>query len=106
MEENFNKKDNRETGFAREESVEKEQDPDEIIYVLEQSAEKREKVKITVRSMDGKFSKKMSVFVWNIEGDILWVVTEDGEGMPIELSRIEKVEQKKEQEPPPEELKI
>jgi len=99
MEENFNKKNNGETGFAHEESVEKEQDPDEIIYALEQSAEKQEKVRIIVRSMNGKFSKKMFVFVWNIEGDILWVVTEDGEGMPIELSRIEKVEQKKELEP-------
>ena len=98
MDENFNKKNNGETGFTHEELVEKEQSADEIIYALEQSAEKQEKVKITVKSMDGKFSKKMSVFVWNIEGDILWVVTEEGEGMPIELSRIEKVE-KKEKEP-------
>jgi hypothetical protein len=98
MEENFNAKNNGETNFTHEELVEKQQNPDEIIYALEQSAEKQEKVRITVKSMDGKFSKKMFVFVWNIEADILWVITEEGEGMPIELSRIEKVE-KKEQEP-------
>jgi hypothetical protein len=96
MEENFNAKNNGETGFTHEELVEKQQSPEEIIFTLEKAAETQEKVQITVKSMDGKFSKKLSVILWTLEGDLLWIITQDGEGMPIELSRIEKIEQKKE----------
>jgi len=104
MEENFSSKNSEGTPFAHNEAVDRKQSSEEIIFILEQATTNQEKVRITVRSMNGEYSKKMHVISWTLEGDILWIVTEAGDGMPIELSRIEKVEQKKEEKPSFEEV--
>lgn len=69
----------------------KEQSPTEILKILEEAAEKSE-VRLTVLSLDGKESREGIVVPAYVEGDVLWVTTENGEGMSIELSRIKKVE--------------
>ncbi|MFH1968554.1 MAG: hypothetical protein ABIJ84_04155 [bacterium] len=83
--------------------VEKQQSPEEILFQLENAAESQTKVELTVRSLDGKSSKKGWVLPLAFAGNVLWVTIESGEVMPISLLRIEKVEQKK-TEPPAEEI--
>ena len=87
---------NREPKFEEQPEPEKpeeerEQSPEEILKILEQAAEKSE-VRLTVLNSDGKESREGIVVPAYVEGNVLWVTTEKGEGIAIEISRIKKAE--------------
>lgn len=87
---------NREPKFEEQPEPEKpeeerEQSPEEILKILELAAEKSE-VRLTVLNSDGKGIREETVVPPYVEGDVLWITTEKGEGMAIEISRIKKAE--------------
>jgi len=71
---------------------EEEQTPEEIKFSLEFAVGNGTEARLTVTSLDGKSFATAIVSPVALERDILWVTTEAGEGMPVEYSRIKKVE--------------
>ncbi|MCX6765052.1 MAG: hypothetical protein NT148_00745 [Candidatus Nealsonbacteria bacterium] len=69
-----------------------ESGPEKILKDLEYAIENRLEVLLTISSLDGKSSGEGVVAPEFFEGDVLWVTTESGEGMALEVSRIKKVE--------------
>jgi len=79
--------------FEGDPEEEKEQTPEEILSSLEKAIEDGSKAELTVLCLDGESSTAATVFPVEFEGnDVLWLETEKGEGMSIEVSRIKRVE--------------
>lgn len=76
----------------REPEEEEEQTPEQILSALEFAAENEFEARLTVLSLDGKSSITAMVSPVALEKDVLWITTESGEGMAVELHRIKKVE--------------
>lgn len=69
---------------------EKEQTPEEILFAIELAAENKSEARLTVVRLDGKSFSTAIVSPVALGGDILWITTEKGEGIPIERNRIKK----------------
>jgi hypothetical protein len=75
-----------------EDKKEREQTPEEIREILNIAIENQCEVKIAILDKNGINPKEAIVEPYEIEGKYLVLTTEDGYGLSVELSRIEKAE--------------
>ncbi len=79
-------------GEKPQEQESKEQISEKIIKDLERAMEKNSEALLTVLNPDGESSREGIVIPEFFEDDVLWVTTQDGQGIAIEIYRIKKVE--------------
>lgn len=70
--------------------VEKEQSWEEILPILEKAIESKSEIELTVLNLYGDSPRTAIITPHSIEKDLLWLTTENGCGIAIELSRIKR----------------